>query len=325
MLIGLTTNHTTSCMSSGRGRWPDQKGLEGRHGGAAPVEAEGELVKVDLQMLLADAVMSAAEPGLEVAEDPVHTRQNLRRPLRVALDLGAVAVTHALERCVASPAVGQDDRTTLTFAATNPVSEAPDASGTTWRRTLPEPFPRTSTAPTTNALHTSCRPPFEASFGAADVDLIHLNLLLQSFAVGPYHRPPQLVEHGPGRLVGVQAELPLQLQCRETRCVRGDQVRRPEPEGERHSGSVQNRWSHNRGLIAAGLALPEPTPSQLERLGVLAPRAPVPLGPPTRREDVRPGRLPRLRTVAGTLSRTWGSRANPPPYTTHGGLRSRTR
>ena len=54
-----------------------QKGLEGRHRGAASVETEGELVEVDLQVLVADAVMSAPEPGLEVPEDPMHTRQSI--------------------------------------------------------------------------------------------------------------------------------------------------------------------------------------------------------------------------------------------------------
>ena len=195
-----------------------------------------------------------------------------------------MAVTHALERCVASPAIGQDDRTTLDVRRNESGERGAGRIGnhleTHPAGALPAHLDGAHNQRFAHELSSS----LEASFGAADVDLIHLNLLLQSFAVGPYHRPPQLVEHGPGRLVGVQAELPLQLQCRETRCVRGDQVRRPEPEGERHSGSVQNRSSRDRGLIAAGLALPEPTPSQLERLGVLAPRAPVPLGPPTRRE-----------------------------------------
>ena len=40
--------------------------LESGHGRASAVEAEGELVEVDLQVLLADAAVGALQPGLEV-------------------------------------------------------------------------------------------------------------------------------------------------------------------------------------------------------------------------------------------------------------------
>ena len=45
-----------------------QQGLERRHGGAASVEAEDEFVDVVGQVLGADAVVGAEQPGLEVGE-----------------------------------------------------------------------------------------------------------------------------------------------------------------------------------------------------------------------------------------------------------------
>ena len=50
--------------------------LKRGHRGAAPVEPEGELVPVALEVLRAGAEMGAAELGLEVAEHPVHSGED---------------------------------------------------------------------------------------------------------------------------------------------------------------------------------------------------------------------------------------------------------
>src|SRR5262245_28601588 len=55
-------------------RQPENR-LEGGHGGAPSVEAEGELVEVDLEMGVTDAVVRTDEPGFEVSEDPVDAGQ----------------------------------------------------------------------------------------------------------------------------------------------------------------------------------------------------------------------------------------------------------
>jgi hypothetical protein len=52
-----------------------EQGAEGVEGVKAAIEAEGELVEVGLQVLRADAVMSAAEPGLQVREDEMDDGQ----------------------------------------------------------------------------------------------------------------------------------------------------------------------------------------------------------------------------------------------------------
>src|SRR3546814_7148557 len=79
-----------------------QEGLEGRHRCAAPVEAEGELFEVGLEVIVHDAVVGAAEPGIEVAKDPVDLRQELRLPFGRALRAGAMAVAHVHERSIRS-------------------------------------------------------------------------------------------------------------------------------------------------------------------------------------------------------------------------------
>jgi len=57
--------------------------LEGGRRRAAAIQPEGEFVEVDLQMLVADPVVSPAQPGLEVSEHPVDPRQQFGRPARV--------------------------------------------------------------------------------------------------------------------------------------------------------------------------------------------------------------------------------------------------
>src|SRR3989442_13483816 len=88
-----------------------EKSLEGRHRGAPPVEAEGELVQVGLEMVVTDAVVGTTEPGLEGAEGPVAVRQKLPRPLRRALRAGTMSVAHARQSRVGSPPIRQDEGT----------------------------------------------------------------------------------------------------------------------------------------------------------------------------------------------------------------------
>jgi len=52
-----------------------QEGLEGSHRSPPPIEAKRELVQVDLEVIVTDTVVGAAEPGLEIA-----VRQKLAGP-----------------------------------------------------------------------------------------------------------------------------------------------------------------------------------------------------------------------------------------------------
>src|SRR5260370_28866125 len=88
-----------------------EQGLEGRHRGAPPVEAEGELVQVGLEVVVTDAMVGADQPTLEVPEHAMNARQDLPGSLGWALALGAgsMTVAHARQRGVGTPAIGQDD------------------------------------------------------------------------------------------------------------------------------------------------------------------------------------------------------------------------
>src|SRR5207342_3086417 len=74
-----------------------EQGLERRHRRSAAVEAEDELVDVVGQMLGANAVMGAQQPGLEVGEGPMDPRQMLGGVLRVA-DHGRPVIASAAKR-----------------------------------------------------------------------------------------------------------------------------------------------------------------------------------------------------------------------------------
>ncbi len=54
-----------------------EEGLEGRHRAAPPVEVEGELVQVGLEVIVADAVVGTDQPTLEVPEHATNARQDL--------------------------------------------------------------------------------------------------------------------------------------------------------------------------------------------------------------------------------------------------------
>ena len=69
----------------------------------APVEAEGELVEVGLQVLASEAVVNAQRPGPEVGEDAINSGQDymgghVSDDVRIVCDAGRAGV--------AGPAVG---------------------------------------------------------------------------------------------------------------------------------------------------------------------------------------------------------------------------
>src|SRR3989442_7527565 len=65
-----------------------EEGLEGGHRGPPAVEAEGELVEVHLEVVVADAVVGAGEPSLEVAKDPRMCGRSLAAPAGAAFVRG---------------------------------------------------------------------------------------------------------------------------------------------------------------------------------------------------------------------------------------------
>lgn len=96
--------------------------------------------------------------------------------------------------------------------------------------------------------------PLTAQVGVIDLDAPGERLSLVAFV----HDLQQLVFELPGRVVG-DAELPGQLQCRDTALALGEQIDRQEPGGQRQVRTMKDRTSGQRGLMMAAMALVEPT------------------------------------------------------------------
>lgn len=114
-----------------------EEGLEGGHRRSAAVEAEGELIKVGLEVVVPDAVVGAAQPGLEVAKDAMDVRQELGGPLGRALGAGAMAVAQLGEGGIRRQPSVRMRVPGATVRFRKPTSERAEASGTTWSRTRP--------------------------------------------------------------------------------------------------------------------------------------------------------------------------------------------
>ena len=142
-----------------------QKRLESRHRGPAAVESERELFEVALEVLVADAVMGATEPRLEIAKDAVHPGQELPSPGRVPLSAGAMPVPQIAERERRRPPICADDRAPLDVGGHEPGQRPARGVRDDLQADRAEARPRTSTAATTKALWISSRPPRSPTSG----------------------------------------------------------------------------------------------------------------------------------------------------------------
>ncbi len=105
-------------------------------------------------------------------------------------------------------------------------------------------------------------PALETGLSAADPRLVDLDLTGQPGPVGVDHRPAQLVEQGPGRLVAGQPEEALELKGRDAGRVRGHEEGRREPRRERQMAPVEDGPGGGRGLMPARPTLPQPAVGQ---------------------------------------------------------------
>ncbi len=129
--------------------------LESGPGLSTPVGAKDELIKVDLKLLVADTVVSAHKPILEVADHPVGKRNNglgaLPQPEPGRLRSGEVLVAGRGQPLETLEAVGVDRGAAVMFLVTKSSIVAPAKSGITSMRTRPDARPRRSTATSTSA------------------------------------------------------------------------------------------------------------------------------------------------------------------------------
>ena len=260
-------------------RGETQERLECCHRGSPPVEPERELVEVALEVLVTDAMVGAPEPGLEVAEDAVHSGQDSLGAGGVSLGAGPMAIAQSRQGSVALPGVRPHDGPRRDMG----LNEAGERGARSVRDNL-EPNPTRCPAPDLDGGHDQrlveeLAAAAQPHFGTPDVALVHFDLGLQRLPVGADHGTPQLLEQDPGRLVPGDPELPLPLEAGHAWRVRRDQVGGPKPEGERDPRPVQDGPGRDRRLLPTGFALPEPPTGQLERRRVSTPRTPVPVRP----------------------------------------------
>ena len=163
-------------------------------------------------MGVADAVMGATKPGLEVPKDAMDARQNLGRPSTVALCVRSVPVPLLREGVVASPAVSDHDRSRSHVRP----HEAGQRTGRNVGNHL-EAYPSGSFAPDLYRAHNDrlvkdVAPPKLARFSPADVGLIHFDLVLERLPPRAHHGATKLLQHGPSRFVSAEPQLPLELE-----------------------------------------------------------------------------------------------------------------
>jgi hypothetical protein len=136
------------------------------------------------------------------------------------------------------------------------------------------------------------------------VCLVDLNNAPQGFPVRCDHRSTQLVEHRPNRFILVQAQLPLELECRHSGSVGCHKVRGPKPVGQRRPGTVENRPGGHGGLQTTRYALHQVTTGEIEAFGPSAPGTTVAIRP-AGGYQVRPARS-FVKEAALNSGRVWG-------------------
>jgi len=124
--------------------------------------------------------------------------------------------------------------------------------------------------------------PSQPGLLAANPRLVNLYFTAQGFPNCVHHCPTEFVKHHPRSLVTRKTELTLQEQCGNAALIRGHQIRRPEPVGQRNLGPMQNRPGCQRNLVSAFGALLAPLIHQFIRLIVPTSGTGKPIRPTTR-------------------------------------------
>ena len=236
-------------------------------------------------MRMTDAVVGPPQPGLEVSEHPVDSREDSARHSGIgALDACSVAIAHRPKGVVASEAIGEHDRAGRDVrrdkSDQGPRRDVSDHLQANASRGSASDFHRAHNDSLVNDLPSAT----QASFRPSDIGLIDLDPVLEELPVGVHHRAAELVQHRPCCLVAAQPQLPLELQGREAGRLCRDQVGGPEPLRKRLPGSVQDGARGNRGFVPASLASPKQPRRQLEGFDVSAARTAEPLRPTAPRQ-----------------------------------------
>ena len=223
-------------------------------------------------MLLADAVMDAAQPGFEIGEDEVDDRQKGFGDLHIAPFRDSCVEIVALGKAsVAAPVVGDNggawrhgafDEATQRLGSSVRHQGEPDTTG------IPPTLPLVKAAgmlaltnfdSTGHDDHIMDAAPLAART-SAHVGFIGLDdffgLTADPILIWSHHAGAQLVKNLEGSFVARQSELPLELNSRYAGCLTGDQIRRPEPNRERRVCALHDGAS-GEARIAVAMATPE--------------------------------------------------------------------
>jgi len=275
-----------------------EEGAEGGEWGVPPVEAERELVEVGLKMLLADAMMGAVDPGLQVGKDEMDDRQKDLGHLGIAaLGNGEVSVAALPETGVATPVVGDDARARCNrafdetaefiFTAVGDNAE-PDTPRVTAGLALIEPGARLALADLDcagNQHFVGDAPAFAArptpDIGFIDLDVL-ARLVTNPVLIRTDHAGAQFVQDLERGLMARKPDLTLELGGRHARRLAGDQIGCPEPHAQRRMGALHDRSSRQSNVATALAAPQDPGPiGEAERLSTrVAMWADEPISPP---------------------------------------------
>ena len=303
-----------------------EQGPEGVERAEPPVEAEGELVEVGLEVLVAHAVMNATQPRLQVGEDEMNDRQILLSDLGVAsLGDGEVFVAALGEAGIAGPIVG-DDRRTRSNGALDKAAERfraavwhdseSDTSGVATALPLIELGSRLALSHFNGAGDKKLvvNAPALAARAAADPGFVDFDMVAglaaDAVLIRPNHTSAELVEDLKGGFVTGKPDLALELCGRHAGRLAGNQIGRPEPYAQRRMGALHDRPRRQPGVAAALSTAQDAGPAgEAERLcRRLAMGADEPVTPPRllqvggtgrviREKSLKLGKRPRKRKV----------------------------
>ena len=303
-----------------------EQGPEGVERVESPVEAEGELVEVGLEVLVAHAVMNATQPRLQVGEDEMNDRQILLSDLGVAsLGDGEVFVAALGEAGIAGPIVG-DDRRTRSNGALDKAAERfraavwhdseSDTSGVATALPLIELGSRLALSHFNGAGDKKLvvNAPALAARAAADPGFVDFDMVAglaaDAVLIRPNHTSAELVEDLKGGFVTGKPDLALELCGRHAGRLAGNQIGRPEPYAQRRMGALHDRPRRQPGVAAALSTAQDAGPAgEAERLcRRLAMGADEPVTPPRllqvggtgrviREKSLKLGKRPRKRKV----------------------------
>jgi hypothetical protein len=242
-----------------------KKCLERCHGLSPTVVPKDELVKVDLQVTTAYAMVGTDDPLLEIANSAIGQRSDGQHTLAEfgpqRLSTGHVLEPDLLQASEACPPVrvyrgprcNIPDNEVVHRRAGKVVNDLhPDAT-----RALP--------ALLDCRENQRCLPVLELTTAAEarllgpDPSIVNLYLAMERLAGRVHHCPPQLVKHHPRSFITTQSKLALKQERRKAAFVGRYQVRRPKPHCKWSLRVVEDCPRCERNLVSAGDTLPATT------------------------------------------------------------------